>query len=221
MKFKILLGFLLLAMLVACSQSPSSDSSGGSTASSVSVSSSSSTSSSAVVENVNLTSSFYLAKGTDAGGSGSTTNIAGVDCVMVNATAVADGGNYAVEAQWDLSQPLDMSGENFIIDFDIYVEPASIAYRQGVQFAFYEVPSYTPIYSGWWVGSITGGSWINRKALVKTKVDSDPLNGFIDYSGFANNPDDWTNLSKVRIQFVANAAANITFYIGKIIVSNK
>ncbi|MEJ5284072.1 MAG: hypothetical protein ACP5Q5_03365 [Brevinematia bacterium] len=216
MKFKILLGFLLLATVVACSQSPSSNSS-GSTTSSVS----SSSSSSAIVENVNLISSFYLAKGTDAGGSGSTTNIAGVDCVMVNATAVADGGNYAVEAQWDLSQSIDMSGENFIIDFDIYVEPASISYRQGVQFAFYEVPSYKPIYSGWWVGSITGGNWINIKALVKTKVDSDPLNGFIDYSGFANNPDDWTNLSKVRIQFVANAAANITFYVGKIIVSNK
>ncbi|MCX7820820.1 MAG: hypothetical protein N2258_04005 [Brevinematales bacterium] len=218
MNYKFFVVFLTSFIVIACSQTPSATGSGSGGGTS---SSSSSSSAGPIVENVNLTSSFFLAKGTDVGGSGTLTNIGGKDCVMINATAVADGGNYAVEAQWNLSQSLNMSGENFIMDFDIYVEPASINYRQGVQFAFYEVPSYTPIYSGWWASSITGGSWINRQALVKVKTDSNPLNGFIDYAPFANNPDDWTNMSKVRIQFVANAAANITFYIGKIVVSNK
>ncbi len=194
--------------LIGCSQSPSP--AGSSSASSVSSSSASS------LQFINVDgNTLFISRGNPSSENGTITNINGRDCIMIKGLSVADGGNYVLEAQWDLTQPLNMSGGNYIIDFDIYVPADTIAFRQGLQFAFYETPSYTPIYSRWWVGSIVADQWINRQAIVN--VGSQPLvDGFIDYSGFVNNPDDWTNMTKVRIQYVGNAQTNFTFFIGKI-----
>ncbi len=105
MKKKTLIQFfsalMVIGLLVACTQAPSG---GGSTSesssSSVTSSATSSVASVQPMEFVNVNpNAFYLAKGTDQGGSGTTTNIADKECIMINAISVADGSHYAVEVQ--------------------------------------------------------------------------------------------------------------------------
>ena len=161
-------------------------------------------------------------KNSDSNGSASSiSSIAPTEnkCIMVKAGVVPDSGNYCVEVQFDLLTNTDMSGEDYVISFDVYIPTNYIEQKKGFQFAFYDSTTWTPIYSGWWVGSIVGGQWISRVTNVALKENG----GFIDYSGFDNNPDDWTNMTKVRFQYVTgySAGTEVVFYLDNIIVSNK
>ncbi len=204
-------------MLAACSSSPTS---GGGSEIFIPI----------VAINADFDSNFgpgiYLAKGYSSVGSlppinptWKNTNVAGKDCLMINLYSKFQYGNSSVEVQWNLNDMIDMSREDFVIYFDLYIPSSSIGHLQGFQFAFYDSgSSYTPIYS--YFLNVAADQWTNF-AIPITKEN-------ISYDGFTSdkkpNPVYWTALDKVRFQFVTSTnqdvTNNILFYVDNLVVSN-
>ncbi|MCX7820821.1 MAG: hypothetical protein N2258_04010 [Brevinematales bacterium] len=213
---------ILLLVLMSCSSQPSSGgSSGGSVSSSTSsVSSSTSSVFTPVValnldfENGQVPSSYYTAFGTVTP---SVVDFAGRKCFKISgqtSSSYAQPASHSVEIQFDLAQPVDMSGEDFVISFDYYIPATYVANLYGFQFSFWKVPGYTPIYSAGY--GATPNSW----NTIYTNVDTIS----ITYSGFSDNPGGWVGMNKIRFQFSPKTGTSpgmpVEFYLDNIVVSN-
>ncbi len=145
------LGIIVISVFTACSTSPASSGGGGGSSSSAGFT--------AVVAYTNnfdvSTGSFYLSKGGALAGDNTIVSNAGHACLEVHANAVNANGATGVEVQWNLFQQTDMRGENFTIDFDVYVPDVTYTNGggftgvNGIQWAFYDtiLHSYVPVYS--------------------------------------------------------------------------
>jgi hypothetical protein len=132
-----------------------------------------------------------------------------------------NGYGYSIEVQLPLDQQTDFSGEDFHITFDIYVPQATADLGDNVQWGLYETTGFTPIYSGWWSGSLVADGW----ATISTPISTSGSAGNVDYSGFTNDPADW-QLDVVRFNLIVNGADagigdEVLFYIDNIVISNE
>ncbi len=129
---------------------------------------------------------------------------AGQRCLMVHGNVVDnDGYGFSVEVQLDLDERTDMSGEDYQISYDIYIPEETYEKGANVQFALYQLPGYTPIYSEWYSSSLKSGEWVT----LTTPIDT--TSGLISYSGFENDPEDWA-FDAVRIQTIINGEGAAT-----------
>ena len=221
----------ILAFLVGCSSTPASTSSSSSAVSSAVSSSAASSSSAAFVPVIAYTNdfeiqtgSFYVARGIPLAGNNTIVTNASNSCVEIHCSSTNLYGDNSAEIQWTLLNQTPMTGENFQIDFDIYVPSASRSNLTGVQWAFYDTinTSYTPIYSVYYVNSVVADTWSHIRGYVSTTA----TNGGVSYSGFTANggtgsdPGSWT-FDKVRIQFKSTAAnQDILFYVDNLRVAS-
>ncbi len=204
-----------VVMLVSCSSEPSA---GGGSGGGI-VSSSSSSFSPVVAlnldfENGQVPSSYYTAFGNVTP---SVVDFAGRKCLKISgqtSSSYAEPAHHSVEIQFDLTTPVDMSGEDFVISFDYYIPAAYIPNLDGFQFSFWKVPGYTPLYSGGY-GAVAD-SW----NTIYTNVDTTT----ITYSGFSDNPGGWVGINKIRFQFSPKTGTSqgmaVEFYLDNIVVSN-
>lgn len=163
----------------------------------------------------------YLSKGNLTSGSPAITdnailtNVGANACVQVHAYSTNQSGSTGVEIQWNLSGTIDMSGQNFTINFDIYVPAACRANMTAIQWEFY-TPSYSPIYSVYYTSSVVADTWCHISSFISN------TNSIIGYaSSSLTNTASWTNFSKVRIQFVSSSTNQDTiFYLDNLAVSN-
>lgn len=136
-------------------------------------------------------------------GNNTAANIAGHDCAVYHALSADNYGfGTAIEAQFQLvAQDVDMSGEDYEISFDIYLNQAMKDKNVNIQFAFFQTDGYTPIYSILYDDEIAADTWVTITAPIR----NDPA--FISYSGFDTsvdpnaNPGSW-QFDVVRIQAV-------------------
>lgn len=130
-----------------------------------------------------------------------------------------DGGP-RVEVQFKLDeQMVNMSYEDYRVEFDIYLPQAMVDKKCEPQFALYELANYTPIYS-----TIFGGMVADTWTHVTGTVKRDSMGGNINYSKFSASPDDW-KLDALRIQLVCDEALTmngdeVLYYLDNILVTN-
>ncbi|MEJ5284073.1 MAG: hypothetical protein ACP5Q5_03360 [Brevinematia bacterium] len=204
-----------VVMLVSCSSEPSAGGgSGGGIVSSSSSSFSPVVSLNLDFENGQVPSSYYAAFGNVTP---SVVDFAGRKCLKISgqtSSSYAEPAHHSVEIQFDLTTPVDMSGEDFVISFDYYIPAAYVVNLDGFQFSFWKVPGYTSLYSGGY-GAVPD-SW----NTIYTNVDTTT----ITYSGFSDNPSGWVGINKIRFQFSPKTGTSdgmaVEFYLDNIVVSN-
>lgn len=109
--------------------------------------------------------------------------ISGRECLFIhNHPGDNNGLGSAIEFQLDLDQRTDMSGEDFVISFDVFLPEALSGREVVLQFAFFETRYYTPIYSAWFT-DFELDQWETVTAPISI--------GAIDFSLFSDNPGDW------------------------------
>jgi hypothetical protein len=128
---------------------------------------------------------------------GTMATIDGENCIMLHDNTVDNYGfGFAIEFQLALDNaPVDMSHEDFTIDFDVYIPQEVYDMGAYVNFGFYDSDDWTPIYSWWFTRSITPNEWSRIEGPINTSSD------VIDYSGFSDNPGDW-QFDVVRIALI-------------------
>lgn len=150
---------------------------------------------------------------------GTKVTVDGHDCLCIHELAADNYGyGYAVHFLLNLNQQIDMRFEDFIVSFNIYV-PATLTDENKdakVMFGLYETSGYIPIYSRWW--SVKGDQWMTISGRVDT------TSGDIDYSGFANDPEEWIfDAIVIAVVLDGPTAAEgdeILFYVDNVIIGN-
>lgn len=148
--------------------------------------------------------------------SGTMAMIDGERCLSIHNDVVDNSGyGYMAEFEMFFDDEVDMSGEDFKISFDVFMPEETFAKNAFVQFAFFEIRTFTPIYSEWI--SVTPEEWNTIEANIDT------TSGAITFSGFENDPDDWT-FGTVRIQVVVNddveEGDDIRFYVDNLRIAD-
>jgi hypothetical protein len=154
----------------------------------------------------------YLSVGAELTNEGILTNIGGQSCVMIHASSDNPYGTSCIDATWNLLKPTDMSGQDFTVEYDVYIPAASFPNLKAMQWALY-TKSYTPIYSGYFT-NITADTWCH----VSGPVTMDNLG----YNGFSKKDTTapWI-FSMVHVQFTSTGPdQDTTFYVDNLAVSN-
>ena len=127
----------------------------------------------------------------------------GENALMVHADAYNrwDAEGPSVEVQFTLDESgIDMSAEDVVVTFDIFVPGAMGDLQCAPQFAiFSDDGDFTPLYSV--VFSVNYDQWTTLTGEVKAS------GGAINYSEFDDDPVDWISMGYLRVQLLCQDAA--------------
>ena len=142
---------------------------------------------------------------------GTVTNVGGRDALIVHARGMnpyREEYLQAIEASFEFEAPVDMSGEDYHVQFDVYLPDFIVEYAPEIQFALFSESLgeclYSRIYYRPASPTKSATPFIPAEEWHTIYGDISATGGEITYSGFERDPDDWI-LKSFRIRLDSHA----------------